>query len=103
MAFLRHIFENGMVLVTLGIGVMVCYVAHNFLLCPTFLPKKNSLIGLSVIYTLPSAYPADDMFPFYHFSSPFPLFEYCPPFALSLTCMHVLPLVDCFSSVKHRV
>ena len=63
MAFLIHIFENGMVLVALGICVMVCYVVHNFLLCHTFPPTKNSLIGLSVTYTLPSAYLANDTFP----------------------------------------
>lgn len=75
MAFLIHIFENGMVLVALGTYVMVCYVVHNFLLGHTFFPKKNSLIGLSVIYTLPSSYLAHPC-SLNPFSSHFPLPEY---------------------------
>lgn len=87
MAFLIHIFENGMVLVALGIFVMVCYVFHNFQLCHTFLPKKNSLIGLSVIYTLLSAYLANDMFPLTIF---IPHFSFLTVFA-SLFRMNIHP------------
>lgn len=102
MAFLIHTFENGMVLVALGICVMVCYIVHNFLLCHTFVPKKNSLIGLSVIYTLPSSYLAGDMFPLTIFLPHFLCLNTHCLQALFLVFKYTLPLIDCFSYVKDR-
>lgn len=66
---------------------------------PIFFPEKNSLIGLSVIYTLPSAQLAQNIFLFTIFF-PAQLFN-C--LWLFFTHTHICPLTDLTIYIKHRL